>query len=58
MEQMQLPDLGPSDNVYLIARVFGLGNSKIGLHLYLDPAKLRREERLKFVADKYFVTPR
>jgi hypothetical protein len=57
MEQMQLPDLDPSDNVYLIARVFGLGNSKIGLHLYLDPAKLRREGRLKFVADKYIVTP-
>jgi hypothetical protein len=57
MEQMQLPDLGPSDNVYLIARVFGLGNSRMGLHLYLDPAKLRREEKLKFVADKYIVTP-
>ena len=57
MEQMQLPDLGPSDNVYLIARVFGLGSSKMGLHLYLDPAKLRKEGRLKFIASKYIVTP-
>jgi hypothetical protein len=57
MEQMQLPNPGHSDNVYLIARVFGLGNSKIGLRLYLDPAKLRSEGKLKFVADKYIVTP-
>jgi hypothetical protein len=57
MEQIQLPDVGPSKNVYLIARVFGLGSSKMGLHLYLDPAKLRREGRLKFVANKYIVTP-
>ncbi len=56
MEETKLPDLGPSSKVYLIARVFGVGNSRMGLHLYVDPARLLREGKLKFVAEKYTVT--
>ena len=57
MERMQLLDNSPSDEVYLIARVFDLGASGMGLKLYLDPATLRRTEHLKFVAERYAVTP-
>ena len=56
MEQMQLPDTGHADEVYMIARAFGLGGSRMGLRLYIDPATLRRKQELKFVADRYTIT--
>jgi hypothetical protein len=56
MERMQLPETGHSDEVYMIARVFGLGGSRMGLRLYIDPATLRRRQELKFVADRYAIT--
>lgn len=43
--------------IYLIARVFALGDYGIGLKLYVDPATLRRNGELYFKADKYVVTP-
>jgi hypothetical protein len=57
MELMQLSGTSPSDEVYLIARVFQLGDSGMGLKLYVDPATLRRDKELRFRADKYLVTP-
>jgi hypothetical protein len=56
-DMMQSSDTDPSDKVYLIARVYQLGDTRMGLRLYLDPEKLRRNNRLRFQADKYLVTP-
>jgi len=56
MEDMELSDGGEdADDVYLIARVFGLGRDRMGMKLYLDPWKLRRT-KLKFCANVYQVT--
>jgi hypothetical protein len=57
MEEMRLVDGQPADRVYMIARVFNLGSSGMGLKLYLDPATLRANGELEFRADKYVVTP-
>lgn len=58
MEEMELSDLDQSSNeVYMIARVFGLGRSRMSLKLYLDPWNLRKTHRLKFDAGVYTVTP-
>lgn len=57
MEEKEIPANGYSNEIYLIARVFGMGSQRMGMHLYLDPAKLRREKKLNFVADRYIVTP-
>jgi hypothetical protein len=56
MESMEL-DNEPSSQVYIVARVFKLAASGIGLKLYLDPTSLRKQERLRFKADQYRVTP-
>lgn len=56
MGEMRLND-EPSECVYIIARVFRLGSSGFGLKLYMDPATLREEKRLKFKANVYQVTP-
>jgi hypothetical protein len=57
MEAMEIPDSDEgADKVYLIARVFGVGRSRMGLKLYLDPWKLRRARKLRFEADVYSVT--
>jgi hypothetical protein len=57
MENMKLCEDRSSSDIYLIARVYSLGDSRMGLKLYLDPANLRRERQLVFRAEKYFVTP-
>ena len=55
---MELPDgSAAADDVYLIARVFGLGQERMGMKLYLDPWKLRRKKQLRFSANVYQVTP-
>jgi len=56
MEAMELPDDGSANDVYLIARVFGVGRSRMGLKLYLDPWKMRRNRELRFEAKMYSVT--
>ncbi|QDS73181.1 hypothetical protein FKW77_002385 [Venturia effusa] len=43
-------------DVYLIARVFSLGDSGMGLRLYLDPWDLQ-DKSLYFTAPSYTVTP-
>lgn len=56
MEDMKFKDALPSE-IYLIARVFGLGSSSMGVKLYVDPATLREHGRLNFKGGKYAVTP-
>jgi hypothetical protein len=57
MEHKMLPDDAAAAEIYLIARVFNLGRSGMGLKLYVDPARLRRDGTLAFKTDKYTVTP-
>lgn len=57
MEEKMLPGDGEGANeVYLIARVFGIGGPRMGLKLYLDPWKMRRNRELRFEAPVYSVT--
>jgi hypothetical protein len=56
MGEMELVNSAPSDKVYLIARVFSLSDSGMGLKLYMDPATLKKQGMLFFKADKYSVT--
>lgn len=59
-ERMERTEMSVFDfnknEIYLIARVCGLGRSRMGLKLYLDPWSLRRTQQLKFHADVYSVT--
>ena len=41
MKEMNLTESRPSDEVYRIARVFSLGDSEMGIKLYLDQETLR-----------------
>ena len=50
---MMLTPSEAKDEVYLVARVFKLGDSTIGFKLYIDSTSLRREGELVFKADKY-----
>jgi hypothetical protein len=47
----------PANSIYIIARVYALGNSGMGLKLYLDPATLKRDGQLDFRVEKYIITP-
>lgn len=58
MESMELSDDDEvADEVYLIARVFGMGKDRMGMKFYLDPWKLRRAKELRFFTRDYQVTP-
>jgi hypothetical protein len=58
MDLMMLSEEEASDEVYMIARVFCLGLSTMGLKFYLDPSALRCRGLLEFrTTDKYEVTP-
>ncbi|KAJ0306261.1 hypothetical protein COL516b_004717 [Colletotrichum fioriniae] len=46
-----------SDTVYVIFRVYNLGQANMGLKVYLDPETLRRSEQLKFTAETWSVIP-
>ncbi|KAL6793013.1 hypothetical protein J3E68DRAFT_451446 [Trichoderma sp. SZMC 28012] len=48
---------GKEDSVYIIMRVFNVGNGNIGLRLYLDPAELEAKEELLFTAETWSVVP-
>ncbi|KAF1808780.1 hypothetical protein P152DRAFT_452583 [Eremomyces bilateralis CBS 781.70] len=56
MMDTTLPTDSASGRVYILARVFNLGQSDMRLKLYLDPNRLEREARLRFRSDKYEVT--
>jgi hypothetical protein len=57
MGQMALTDGLPALPVYMILRVFDLGQDEIGLRIYLDPETLRRKNSLRFTAESYCVEP-
>ncbi|PNP47993.1 hypothetical protein THARTR1_10412 [Trichoderma harzianum] len=48
---------GKEDSVYIIMRVFNVGNGNIGLRLYVDPAELEAREELLFTAETWSVVP-
>ncbi|KAK2755514.1 hypothetical protein FQN54_006454 [Arachnomyces sp. PD_36] len=55
MEEMKLQR--PSTRVYLIFRVYHLGRHDMMAKIYLDPATLRDEGRLRFSSNMYTVLP-
>jgi hypothetical protein len=57
MRQMVLTDGQAATQVYMILRVFDLGQDEIGLRIYLDPETLRRKNSLRFTAESYCVEP-
>ncbi|KAK4077822.1 uncharacterized protein Triagg1_3516 [Trichoderma aggressivum f. europaeum] len=48
---------GKEDSVYIIMRVFNVGNGNIGLRVYVDPAELEAEKELLFTAETWSVVP-
>lgn len=54
---MTLSRSKPSTDVYIILRVFNLGQDDIGLRTYGDPATLERTGKLVFETDTYSVFP-
>lgn len=54
---MALTDGQAAIQVYMILRVFDLGQDEIGLRIYLDPETLRRNNSLRFTAESYCVEP-
>ena len=57
MKTMTLDDDRASTNVYVIMRVFNLGQDNIGMRLYVDPAAMELDGRLMFEPSNYTVTP-
>ncbi|KAI1180599.1 hypothetical protein F4777DRAFT_528566 [Nemania sp. FL0916] len=47
-----------SPTIYMILRVFNVDNNSIGVKVYMDPEKLRRDNLLVFTELGYSVTPR
>ena len=47
----------PATDIYIIMRVFNMGQNNIGMRLYIDPATMELERKLKFEPDHYVVTP-
>jgi hypothetical protein len=54
---MQMSELTTNESIYMIFRVFNMGNDSIGVRIYMDPDRMRREGRLRFTADRWTVTP-
>lgn len=50
-------ELTTDESIYMIFRAFNMGNSSIGTRIYMDPARMEQEGRLKFTADRWTVTP-
>lgn len=53
----QMSELTTDESIYMIFRVFNLGNNAIGVRIYMDPDRMKREGRLIFTADRWTVTP-
>jgi hypothetical protein len=45
------------DSIYLIARVFNLGQSTIQMRLYVDPEMMKVRRQLLFTAENWSVAP-
>lgn len=57
MKHMALTSETAATNIYIILRVFNLGQDNIGMRLYVDPMTMRREGHLLFEPSSYIVTP-
>jgi hypothetical protein len=58
MQSSRLPASPSTDtSVYIILRVFNLGQDNMNARIYVDPESLRQEERLRFTPESYSVTP-
>ncbi|KAK4695759.1 hypothetical protein P7C71_g2041, partial [Lecanoromycetidae sp. Uapishka_2] len=57
MQRMALSPNRQSTEVYIILRVFNLGQENMGMRLYVDPANLERNGELIFEAESYTVKP-
>jgi hypothetical protein len=54
---MKLEQGHAADEVYIICRVYNLGQEDIGFCVYVDPESMRLDDELKFTPDAYAVTP-
>lgn len=43
--------------IYIILRVFSLNSDKIGMQVYVDPIRLKDEEKLLFSTQTWSVVP-
>ena len=57
MHEMALHPGSPVTNVYVILRVFNLGQEDMGMRIYVDPATMERNGELEFKAETYTVVP-
>jgi hypothetical protein len=48
---------GHGDSIYVIFRVYNLGQESMGLKIYMDPGTLRRNGSLDFTAEQWSVEP-
>jgi hypothetical protein len=48
---------GNRDTIYVIFRVYNLGQGNMGVRIYLDPETLRLSEQLSFTAETWSVVP-
>ncbi|KAI0136379.1 ino80 chromatin remodeling complex protein [Xylariales sp. AK1849] len=46
------------DTIYVIFRVYNLGQDNMGVRIYLDPETLRLSEQLRFTAETWSVVPK
>ena len=47
----------PVPEVYMIFRVYNLGQDDVGFCIYVNPEKKRKDKELTFTPDAYAVTP-
>lgn len=57
MHEMALHPGVPVKNIYLILRVFNLGQEDMGVRIYVNPATMERNGELEFQAETYTVVP-
>ena len=57
MHEMALQHGIPVRNIYVILRVFDLGQEDMGMRIYVDPATMERNGELEFQAETYTVAP-
>lgn len=55
MQNYRLEPDRRSQNVYLLARVFGIASKEVGLRIYVDPETARRNGELQFSVDTWKV---
>ncbi len=45
------------ESIYVIFRVYDLGQARVGLKIYMDPETMRSKRLLSFREDTWSVTP-